>query len=91
LNSILGQLARSETARLVTELGYALIYEGLVELIDTGTWQELYGCGAVLQEIPLVVYSAPTGYEPVINVAHGVIASLSSRRIHMPGICITTI
>jgi hypothetical protein len=33
LELILGQLARQKAARLVPELGYALVYESLVELI----------------------------------------------------------
>jgi hypothetical protein len=33
LEFVFGQLARQKAARLVPELGYALVYEGLVELI----------------------------------------------------------
>jgi hypothetical protein len=33
LELIFGQLARQKAARLVPELGYALVYESLVELI----------------------------------------------------------
>src|SRR5262249_27474466 len=59
LELIFRQLAREKAPRLIPEFGYALIYEGLIELIVLIHGHGLYAAPARRPKYPLVVWSAP--------------------------------